>query len=53
MGISPLAEWQLWRAALVHDVSLCGDGVTVTTGLLKETETFFELIEEAIRPGDE
>lgn len=52
MGISPLAERQLWRADLVHVVSLCGDVMTVTIGLLKETETF-ELVEEDIRPGGE
>lgn len=52
LGISPLAERQLWRADLVHVVSLCGDVMTVTIGLLKETETF-ELVEEDIRPGGE
>ena len=50
LGIFPLAEQDLLRANVVRDGSPRSDVVTAI-GLLKEVETFPELIEEAIRPG--
>lgn len=49
LGIFPLVEREWLRADVVHDGSPHGDVVTAF-GLLKEVETFPELIEEAVRP---